>query len=574
MAGLRVELLLVVVVTGFLLLVSVRGWERINQTQLVNFYESGQWGDARTSPGKEFRFPDDSSDYDNGEDAITDIGGAAIIDNFDPFADHGFKEEADSDPRNWASSIDGGFAVEFVDVPPRSWTSMTSPISPGLDVVCSEAGFQISLAAGSLSEAKVLGSMDLLSVMEAPESCGYDVNPLQSTFGVPFTGCNVKQDVDSYSLQLLYIDESGEIQISTASCDKSQNFNSGLFPRASSSNEPSKCSNPTAAPTTSPSKSLNCAVPTGEQVTCAPSGVPSSECEGLGCCKDPSTDACYYPLDECTADQHFVFAIRANCESVPSMRVDPTKLIIPGHPNCKPVIVNDKVAIFKFGVTECGARAFEVGETKIYLAEVQTTVKALNLKYGVITRYDPLRFMVECRYSKGPMGDPQLSLTSVGYLVKIPTSPLPPSVDSNGLYGVQLRIAKDNTYSSYFPTYHQPLRLLLGKPVYLELRLKSPKPDAVILVNYCVAYPRSAKNALVLIYEGCANPNDPSVSVLVVSNLPKNRYQRRFMVRAFQFMDQKTNKYLDEEIYFMCSAEVCRPNERTCEERCFDGKAP
>ncbi len=35
----------------------------------------------------------------------------------------------------------------------------------------------------------------------------------------------------------------------------------------------------------------------------------------------------------------------------------------------------------------------EVGETKIYLAEVQTTVQALNLKYGVITRSDPLRLV-------------------------------------------------------------------------------------------------------------------------------------------------------------------------------------
>lgn len=63
-------------------------------------------------------------------------------------------------------------------------------------------------------------------------------------------------------------------------------------------------------------------------------------------------------------------------------------------------------------------------------------------------------------------------------------------------------IPTDNTYSSYFPTNKLPLRLLLGTPVYLELRLLSPKPDAVILVNYCIAYPRSAKNALVLVYEG------------------------------------------------------------------------
>lgn len=60
----------------------------------------------------------------------------------------------------------------------------------------------------------------------------------------------------------------------------------------------------------------------------------------------------------------------------------------------------------------------------------------------------------------------------------------------------------DQTYSNYLEAAKLPLRLLLGKPVYLELRLLSPKPNAVIIVNYCIAYPRSAKNALVLIYEG------------------------------------------------------------------------
>lgn len=167
--------------------------------------------------------PDDSSDYDNSYDTIPDVEGAATSDNFDSFADHGFQVEADSGSRNWASVTDDGFPVEFVDSPPRSWTSTTSPSSPGLDVVCSEAGFQISLSAGSLSDVKVLGmyldyplyslnaycevynsyriyfpsldSKDLMSVMDAPEFCGYDVNPLQSTFTVPFTGCNVKKHV-------------------------------------------------------------------------------------------------------------------------------------------------------------------------------------------------------------------------------------------------------------------------------------------------------------------------------------------------------------------------------------------
>lgn len=61
------------------------------------------------------------------------------------------------------------------------------------------------------------------------------------------------------------------------------------------------------------------------------------------------------PILECTADKHLVFAIRDNSASIP---VDPTKLVVQGSPNCKPVIVNNKVAIFKFKVDECGVRTY------------------------------------------------------------------------------------------------------------------------------------------------------------------------------------------------------------------------
>lgn len=61
----------------------------------------------------------------------------------------------------------------------------------------------------------------------------------------------------------------------------------------------------------------------------------------------------------------------------------------------------------------------------------------------------------------------------------------------------------DQQYSSYYPQYHRPLRKLLGKPLYLEVRLlNSLDPSAVLLVHYCVAYPRSAHSAWVLIYDG------------------------------------------------------------------------
>ncbi|XP_045913734.1 uncharacterized protein LOC123976001 isoform X2 [Micropterus dolomieu] len=877
MAGVRVELLVVLTAA---LLVSVEGWARIKKVQRTNVYESRQRSEPRS-----VTLPDYSRQDDDGEDAVLEdsllqVEGATTSGNFYNFANHGDQIDAvDSSPRTWRRGTDGGFQMEFDNIPSRSHTSSTSQRQTGIDVVCSDVGFQITLPTGSLSEVKVVGSKDLLSVMDAPESCGYEVNPLTNTLAVPFTGCYVKRN-DLYSLQLLYVNEFDQTQVATASCERSLKLDPGMLPRSSGPSSPTlkhidpisvRPQRPTCtqrpqlpgspqgpqlpgwpqlpgspqgpqlpgwpqlpgspqgpqlpgwpqlpgspqgpqlpgwpqlpgspqgpqlpgwpqlpgspqgpqlpgwpqlpgspqgpqlpgwpqlpgspqgpqlpgspqgpqlpgspqgpqlpgspqgpqlpgspqgpqlpgspqgpqlpgspqgpqlpgspqgpqlpgspqgpqlpgspqgpqlpgspqgpqlpgspqgpqlpgspqgpqlpgspqgpqlpgspqgpqlpgsppcrqlpgsppcrqrpglpqgpqlpgspqgpqrppcrqrpgspqgpqrppcrqgpAPPTLP-KTHGCGIPTGEQVTCGQSGISSSDCKMMGCCVGSSTSACYYPMDECTVDQHFVFAIRANSASIP---VDPTKLVITGSTNCKPVIVNDKVAIFKFNVTECGVHAYEVGETMIYLAEVQTVVQSLTLQYGVITTRDPLRFMVECRYSKA--GVALQSLASAGYMVKTPSSSLPSAVLSNGLYAVDLRIAKDQTYSSYLPTNNRPLRLLLGNPVYLELRLISPKPDAVILVNYCVAYPRSARNALVLIYEGCPNLYGPNMSILKICD-SSNRHQRRFVVEAFQFMVQKTNDYLDEEIYFMCSTEVCFEADGPCEQQCFDGKAP
>lgn len=61
----------------------------------------------------------------------------------------------------------------------------------------------------------------------------------------------------------------------------------------------------------------------------------------------------------------------------------------------------------------------------------------------------------------------------------------------------------DDQYKRYYPQYHQPLKMMLGKPLNLEVRLlNSPDPTLVLLVHFCVAYPRSGKAVWVLLYNG------------------------------------------------------------------------
>eukprot|EP00063_Salmo_salar_P022824 XP_013997659.1 PREDICTED: zona pellucida sperm-binding protein 4-like [Salmo salar] len=483
------------------------------------------------------------------------------------------------DPANVSLNADRGFQVQFEEVSDANkWVSVTEAAPASLAVLCGEDEFKVTLPAGPMSEVKILGPNSMLSVLEAPESCGYSLNrgQYQNALTVRFSGCLIRRQAGRYTLMVLFVNEAGIMDVSTVSCAASPKsslsstvhlpLSNGL--RNAHGGPPSKCfkPNPRNLSPQNPTKSPGCSIPQNQHLACGSTGISSSQCLVMGCCVDSATSACFYPMDECTADRQFIFAVYHNITTFP---VSPTKLVAAGKSRCGPVIVNDKFVVFKFSVTECGTRSYEIGETVIYTAEVQTAVRTLNLKFGIISRDNALRVMVECRYPKALGTLP--TVASVGYMVKSPSVTFPSKVTSKGLFGVELRIAEDKTYTKYLKRHHQPLRLFLGQLVYLEVRLTSPNPEATLLVNYCLAYPRSAKNVLVLLHEGCANPQDPNVSILKFSNLPQNRHQRRFMVQAFQFMDQQTNKYLDEEIYFMCSTEVCMPTEKTCEERCFDG---
>ncbi|XP_069044652.1 zona pellucida sperm-binding protein 4-like [Lepisosteus oculatus] len=436
--------------------------------------------------------------------------------------------------------------VRYYDKEQRRWVTGTVschvPVAPppppprGLTISCSEVCMTVTLPAGPLEEIKVQSSSgSLVSVLDTP-SCGYSVTAGQhlNTLSILYTGCHVRLVDHRYTVKVVYVSKDGPRGEIVVSCPYRP-----YRPRE------------------------GCKIPRSHRVACGPGRLSTAHCLAKGCCVDPGTSSCYYPLEECTADKHFVFAVPRTI-SVPP--VDPASLVIAGNASCTPIICTSEFAIFKFPVNGCGTHAFVVGETTIYLAEVETLARWNIQSYGVITRDSPFRLLVECRYAKG-------NLASTGYLVKSPY--LPSAVLSQGVFGVQLRIATDESYSRFYPQYHRPLRLLLGNPVYLEVRLlNSPDPSLVLLVHYCVAYPRSGQAVWVLLYDGCPNPLDYGhMSTLHIhSKLPLPKHHRRFHIQTFQFLDSTSYSYINEEIYFMCSTELCLPSERQCVEGCFDGR--
>ncbi|XP_059366076.1 zona pellucida sperm-binding protein 4-like isoform X1 [Carassius carassius] len=526
------------------------------------------------------------------------------------------------------ASIDDEYSGVEADYSEMATQGSVQVMKSKLAVYCNNDTMKTILLDGSSSQVQILGVSVIESVYGAPVSCGYSLTRGRghNILVVDYADCPVVLEDGHYTLRIHYQGEDGQLDVATVSCDAKQSLTASLKHRSVQSEQIPVCAQvpPTqpyeSSPPLSPSYPLllnskprgcsisdnqrvscgtsgitqdeclatgccfderssvcyypmdGCSISDNQRVSCGTSGITQDECLATGCCFDERTSVCYYPMDECTADKNFVFAVYNDFTNLP---VNPMSLMVAGKTGCKPVISNKDFAIFKFSVSECGTRSFVIGETVIYLAEVQTIIKVRNLKYGVISRDNPIRLMVECRYprvSAAPMFAGPV-LASAGYMVMSPS--LPPFLVSEGRFGVQLLISLDETFTKFYPQCHQPLHVLLGKSVYLELRLRSRKPAATLIVHYCVAYPRFAKSALILLFDGCPNPLDSgTTSILYMKHLPQNRHQRRFEVKAFQFMDLSTRKYLNEEIYFMCSTEVCLPSGSPCTETCFDGKFP
>ncbi|KAK7165943.1 hypothetical protein R3I93_005887 [Phoxinus phoxinus] len=408
---------------------------------------------------------------------------------------------------------------------------------PKFQVACSSQHMSVKLPPGPTSglivqDASSGVKAEAAPILEAPSHCGYSVRRDKDgaiNVLLPYSSCHMTHKDGQYRIILKYQTLNGRTVESLLSC------------QASFSQE-------------------SCNVAPELRLVCGSVAISSSECHDRGCCYCEDTQSCYYPMDECTMDRHFVFSVHSSAVDPP---FSPATLVTAGNSSCTPHKVTADLALFKIPLDECGVHRYEVGKTVIYMVEILNRVQPISLNYGTITRDSPVRLLVECRYLPG-------SVVSVGYLVKSPS--LGPSIKAQGVFGVQLRIAEDELYDSFYPQYHQPLRMLLGKPLYLEVRLLNPPdPTAVLLVHYCVAYPRSAKSAWIIIYDGCPNFLDqtpthkpPATPAQALTN-----HVRRFTITTFQFLSEDANLQADEEIYFMCSTEVCLPSDDQCVEGCF-----
>ncbi|TNN58513.1 Zona pellucida sperm-binding protein 4 [Liparis tanakae] len=89
------------------------------------------------------------------------------------------------------------------------------------------------------------------------------------------------------------------------------------------------------------------------QLDCGQRGISRDACHQLGCCYDARKLTCHYKLNACSLDGHVVFSVDS---ALADRRLDPSGLVVNGLSQCTPAATTPDAAVFKIGLTDCGAK--------------------------------------------------------------------------------------------------------------------------------------------------------------------------------------------------------------------------
>ncbi|PKU41329.1 zona pellucida sperm-binding protein 2-like [Limosa lapponica baueri] len=242
-----------------------------------------------------------------------------------------------------------------------------------------------------------------------------------------------------------------------------------------------------------------------------------------------------------------------------------TSLLVLRDRECKPSLVTEKTATFKFNVNTCGTNRKFNSTTMIYENEV------LYFKPGNDTPVYQLRFV--CSYAIKQTVD-------VRYESK--KNP-PPSIKPGfGSLALSLKIFKEESYSDPYQELEYPVVKYLREALYFEVELLQPKDARLELnLNDCWATNSQSQDSLPqwpILINGCANSEDSYRTVFHDVNYSSRvkfpQHLKRFEVRIFTFVQGTT--LFQEQLYFHCSVEICSTMQQhsgtLCPRRCNPGK--
>ncbi|KAI5937456.1 Zona pellucida sperm-binding protein 4 [Manis javanica] len=310
-----------------------------------------------------------------------------------------------------------------------------------------------------------------------------------------------------------------------------------------------------------PSAHLCDSVPRWDRLPCAPSSITEGDCKELGCCHDLEMNSCYYGntvTSRCTQDGYFSVAVPRNVTS-PPLLLNSVHLAFKNGRECSPVMATHSFALFRFPFTSCGTTRRITGDQAVYENELVAVRDVRTWSHGSITRDSIFRLRVSCSYS----------ISSNVLPVNVQVFTLPPALPETqpGPLTLELHIAKDKHYSSYYTASDYPVVKLLQDPIYLEVSIRHrTDPTLGLLLHQCWATPSA--NPLhqlqwPLLVKGCPYTGDNYQTQLIpvqnASGVPFPSHYQRFSILTFSFMDSVEKRSLGGPVYLHCTASVCQP---------------
>nr|KAF6439567.1 zona pellucida glycoprotein 1 [Molossus molossus] len=293
-------------------------------------------------------------------------------------------------------------------------------------------------------------------------------------------------------------------------------------------------------------------------------------CQQAGCCYDNTRDApCYYgntATVQCFRNGHLVLVFSRKMALAHRITLAGVHLAY-APTRCSPTQETGSFVVFHFPLTHCGTTVQVVGNQLIYENQLVSDIEVQTGPRGSITRDSTFRLHIRCIFNASDFLPLQASVFP---------PPSPASVTQPGPLRLELRIAKDETFRSYYEEKDYPIVRLLLEPVPLEVRLlQRTDPRLVLVLHRCWATPSAnpvQQPQWPILEDGCPFEGDSYRTRMVVSDkteLPFPAHYQRFTVATFAFLDSGSRRALRGPVYFFCSASACAPSGlETCSSAC------
>nr|XP_044606191.1 zona pellucida sperm-binding protein 1 isoform X2 [Equus asinus] len=269
---------------------------------------------------------------------------------------------------------------------------------------------------------------------------------------------------------------------------------------------------------------------------------------------------------QCFRNGHFILVVSQETASAHSFTLANVRLAY-APTGCSPTQEMGSFALFQFPLTHCGTTVQVVGNRLIYENQLVSDMDVRRGPQGSITRDGTFRLHMHCIFNASDFLPLQASIFP---------PPSPAAVAQSGPLRLELRIAKDVTYGSYYGEGDYPIVRLLREPIPVEVRLlQRTDPSLVLVLHQCWATPSAnpfQQPQWPILWDGCPFDGDSYRTRLVAldgAELPFPSHYQRFTVATFVLLDSGSQRALRGPVYFFCSASACAPSGlETCATAC------